>query len=411
MTGSMLSPPKRQVSTAMGLALRDFLHEWQISMCLVLALTAVLTPLLVLFGLKTGIVTTMTERLTSDPRNLEIKIIGNGRFGDDWFDALGTRDDVLFLVPRTRSLAATLELVGLDGRAVGGVELVASGDGDPLLASDQGAPKGDGIYLSHTAAGKLELGMGDFLTGLVTRTVNGEREAGRRQLKILGILPETAFGRDGVFVGLDLLTAVEDYRDGYAVAAFDWPGTDREGKVRLFAGARLYARSLDDVAILADHLRAQGLEVRTRAKEIETVRAIDRVLSDLFYIIAGIGITGYALSLAVSLWANVDRKRKDLSLMRLMGYSKGGVVLFPLTQSVIVAAFGAALSVGLYALVENYLNASMAQNLARDEFVSTLSPEIYIITVGLTLGLALAASAIGGMRAVGIDPAESLRDV
>jgi len=342
---------------------------------------------------------------------LEIKIIGNGRFDDDWFTALSARDDIQFLVPRTRSLAATIVLIGPKGRAVSGVELIASGEGDPLLNVGQPPPVGDGVYLSHTSAGKLGLGTGDVVTGLVARTVNGKRDAGRRQLRVLGVRPENVFGRDAAFVDLQLLVAVEDFRDGYGVAAYEWPGMERGQITRNFAGARIYARGLDDVAPLAEHLRSLGLEVRTRAKEIETVRAIDRVLSDLFYIIAGIGITGYALSLAVSLWANVDRKRKDLSLMRLMGYSKGGVVLFPLTQSVIVAAFGTGLSVGLYLVVEKYLNDSMAQNLARDEFVSTLSMDTYAVTMGLTLALALIASAIGGVRAVGIDPAESLRDI
>ena len=116
--------------------------------------------------------------------------------------------------------------------------------------------------------------------------------------------------------------ATEDYRDGAAVPAL---GVDRghrcgsEPAARAFASARLYARSLDDVAPLAAWVRDQGYEVSTRAKEIETVKALDRVLAFVFLVLASIGVGGYLFSLAASLWANVDRKRREIALLRLVG--------------------------------------------------------------------------------------------
>lgn len=49
------------------LSLRDYLHERLLSACAVLGLAAVLAPLLILFGVKFGVVETLTERLRSDP--------------------------------------------------------------------------------------------------------------------------------------------------------------------------------------------------------------------------------------------------------------------------------------------------------------------------------------------------------
>ena len=54
------------------LATRDYFHEWQMSGCFVLALAAVLGPMLVLFGLKFGIVGAMVDQLIEDPHNREI---------------------------------------------------------------------------------------------------------------------------------------------------------------------------------------------------------------------------------------------------------------------------------------------------------------------------------------------------
>ena len=92
------------------LSLRDYLHERLLSACAVLGLAAVLAPLLILFGVKFGVVETLTERLRSDPATLEISPVGSGHFSaadmDRW------RDDgrVAFVMPRTRTLAATVEL-------------------------------------------------------------------------------------------------------------------------------------------------------------------------------------------------------------------------------------------------------------------------------------------------------------
>ena len=62
------------------LACRDYLREALLSACAVLGLAAVLTPLLVLYGVKFGVVQTLTDRLQHDPRNLEVSPVSSGRF-------------------------------------------------------------------------------------------------------------------------------------------------------------------------------------------------------------------------------------------------------------------------------------------------------------------------------------------
>ncbi|MBE1043371.1 ABC transporter permease, partial [Escherichia coli] len=47
----------------LSLAWADYRGEARLSLCAIFALAAVITPLLVLFGLKYGLVSTLTERL------------------------------------------------------------------------------------------------------------------------------------------------------------------------------------------------------------------------------------------------------------------------------------------------------------------------------------------------------------
>jgi putative ABC transport system permease protein len=390
-------------TSTMRLAIADFAHEWRVSACLVLALAAVLAPLLVLFGLKSGIVTTLRDRLIADPRNLEVVMVGTYRLEPAWFAALRDQPETGFLMPRTRSLAATLDLMGESGRPLAGAEMIPSAAGDPLLRG-AAPPSGlDQVLLSHSAARQLGVGAGGTVTALVSRTLAGERQAMRLPLTVSAVLPEAAFGRDAAFVSLALLVAAEDYRDGH--------GEHRAPEERAFSGARLFARSLDGVAVLADRLRAEGKEVRTRADDIEMVQAVDRTLGFIFSVIAGLAVGGYLLSLASSLWANVDRKRRELALMRLVGYPPLAALAFPAIQAGLIALFGAVLSAALAHAVATAVNAALAGNLNREEFVCLLRAADLAVAAVATLVLALISSTLGGYRAVRIDPAESLREV
>jgi ABC-type lipoprotein release transport system permease subunit len=76
-----------------------------------------------------------------------------------------------------------------------------------------------------------------------------------------------------------------------------------------------------------------------------------------------------------------------------------------------VAFLGAVLSIGLYKIIEYYLNTTLSESLVADELASRLTLETYGYTIILTLGLSLFSAFVGAVRATHIDPAESLREV
>ena len=403
---------ERQWSSAAALAWRDLLDEWRVSLCLVFALAAVLAPLLVLFGLKSGIVSTMTERLKADPVNRELVIRGHHVLPATWFETLAASPQVGFVLPKTRFLSATITLETADGAALQDLDMLPTAAGDPLLPPGIAPPAGvNQILLSHTAATALRAHAGMALQGVIARRRDDRPESVRLPLQVVGVLPETAVGRDAALVSLPLLIAAEDYRDGLASAELGAPdGASPPTGARAFASARLYARRLEDVAPLAAELRAQGIEVVTRAREIETVQAIDRVLTLVFVVLAGIAVGGFLVSLAASLWANVDRKRREIALLRLIGLRSGPVIGFPAVQALLVALAGTAISLLIYAAVAVAFNRAFATYLGREEFVCALQPRHAAYAAALTLVFALTASVVGGYRATRIDPAESLRE-
>lgn len=401
------------VSFSVEQAMYDLRHDYRLSVVLLVSVASILAPLLLLFGLKTGVVSTMKQKLLENPVNLEIVIYQNARLDGAWFDALRAHEDVAFVIPRTRTINATLDVIAPDRRAVTGVEVLPTAPGDPLIPESFEMPlQWNRILLSHTAGVKLGVGKGGALEGIVKRRVDGRDQITRFKLEVIGVLPESVFGRAAVFAPLNLLTAMEDYRDGLSVQLFDQGVLGSEASKRSsFANARVYAASLGAVAPLADFIRAAGVEVRTHAREIENVRAIERVLTFVFSVIAVIASTGFALSLIGSLWINVERKRKDLALLRLLGYRREGVVLIPVVQAVAITTAAFTLALLAYTIGAHIFNQQLGENLADSQFVCRLYPSDVLTAAGITLAIALTASLVGGYRASKVDPAECLREI
>lgn len=407
-----MSRRKPQAGLVARLALRDFRHERFLSSCFVLALSAVLLPLLVLFGLKFGIIGNLLSPLQEDPRFRQIRPVGSGSYDAAWFEAMAAREDVEFIVPKTRSIAATMRLRAPDsdiGRIIQ-VELIPSGSGDPVLGSLE-APSGNAtVVASIAAAEKLGVSAGDTLEGILSRTYQGERETELLPLTVSGVAPAGAFQRDGLFVSQRLLVAVEDFRDGRAVPELGWDGSPADQGQRRYAGFRLYARDTADVAVLRQGLQAQGIDVRTRQADIDLVNALDRNLGIVFWIIAAIASLGYALSFGSSVWANVDRKQYDFSVLRLTGFRTRAIVWFPIIQAFLTALLGWAIASAAYFAVETGLNTLLAETVGNGQSVCRLLPHHFLIALLMTLAAASLAAALGGLRLARLEPAFSLRE-
>ncbi len=107
----------------------------------------------------------------------------------------------------------------------------------------------------------------------------------------------------------------------------------------------------------------------------------------------------------------MDRKRKELALLRLVGFPSAAVVTFPAAQATLISFLGIASSLLAYAAVSTALNAVLSSSLAAEELVCRLAPAHVAAAVVATLGVGLLASVIGALHAARIDPAESLRDL
>jgi len=382
--------------------------------CFVLALTAVLVPLLVLFGLKYGVISNLLDPIKQDPRYREIRPGSSGNFSREWFQRMRERPDVAFVVPRTRSIAATIQLRDPDsdrGRIID-VELIPSSKDDPVLAGDDTPPPTgyDRVVLSARTAARLGVERGARIEGIISRIRKDEQETVILPIEVIGVSPLKAFPRDGLFVSHELLVAIEAFRDGRAVPMLGWEGEAPYQTWRDFAGFRMYADTIDAVPGLRDDLIKQGINVRTRVADIELVKNLDHNLSLLFWIIAATAVAGYGFSLGSSIWANIDRKRRDFSLLRLIGFHGRHIVWFPMLQALITGILGWVLACVAYFLIAALLNTVFAGNFGLGANVCRLLPWHFIVSLVATLIIATASAWISGRRLSRLEPSLGLRE-
>ncbi|AVI62995.1 ABC transporter permease [Halomonas sp. GFAJ-1] len=409
-----MNPATKRFRLLASLALKDLWHDRKVSMCIAAALVAVIAPLLLLFGLKHGVVSQLQSELLNDPRNLEIRMISSGRYDAEWLEELRNRAEVGFAIGMTRSLNTQADLVRDRRHFVDNAEIIPTAEGDPLLASlSLSQPlQGTAVVLSESAARRLNVGVDEELSLFVSRRLDGRAERGQQSVIVKGILPADVFPRPAAFVTLPLLIALEDFRDGYRIDSLGVEtGEQRGDRETHFSRARLYAADMDQVAKLEQWLNAQHIDTASRLAEIENVKAINHVLGLVFGVIASTALVGCLASMLGAFLANIDRKRKDLAVLRLLGFDRPAIAGYIVLQAstLTLAAYGVGLA--LYGLGSQIFNQALAMSTTTGSVVCRITFVHGVMALLLALLVALVVALIGMLRAFSIEPAESLREL
>jgi putative ABC transport system permease protein len=177
-----------------------------------------------------------------------------------------------------------------------------------------------------------------------------------------------------------------------------------------YAGFRLYAPTIDAVDGLRRYFESQGLPVHTEAQRIQEVLALDRSLTLLFWGIAVVGMVGGAMALLASAYAAVERKRRDLGVLRLLGVSRRTLFRYPMYQSLMICVGAFIVAMVFFTGMALAINDWFRGHLNPGESFCRLPPSALTGALGLTLLIAMLAAACAAWRVTQVDPAEALRD-
>ncbi|HIV55348.1 MAG TPA: FtsX-like permease family protein [Candidatus Anaerobiospirillum stercoravium] len=339
------------------LAVRHLLFERMMTICQIAALACLMAPLLLLFSLRFGILQELQNQLLNDPKVLALTLDTSYRLDATFFKQLEQRPEVGFLVPQITALNALIDLK-FPG-TVARVSVLPTKVGDPVVLRS-GIPyeqelAHDEVLVSYDLAQVRELSPGDSVTMVVSRIQNGKRESVRTQLKIKGIVSERFVGDDSLLLNLDMVNAIDDYRNGFNPVLLS-DGSNVNTHPRLYAKFRLYAKDLEQVIPLYYYLVDQHLNVSSKVREIENVKALAHVLNFIFGVIASVSLIGGALALTGLVLSALRASKRNFVLLRLMGQGQKGIYSVVLVEGMIISALGFILSLVLYSLGAGIFN-------------------------------------------------------
>lgn len=367
------------------LALRHLFFERMMTICQIAALACIMAPLLLLFSLRFGILTELHNKLMNDPKVLSLTLDMSYRLDSSFFENLAARPEVGFVVPQITALNALVDLK-FPGAAVR-ISVLPTKPGDPVVLSSNLSfeqPLGsDEAFISYNLAQLRGLKVGDVVTMVVSRTRNEVRESVRTSLKLRGIVEERFVNDDCLLLNLDLVNAIDDYRNGYNPVLLS-DGSKVNTQPRLYAKFRLYAKDLASVIPLYYYLVNQNLNVSSKVREIQNLKAVSHVLNFIYGVIALVSVAGGALALTGLVLSALRASKRNFVLLRLMGQGSTGIYGVVMIEGLFIATVGFALALTLYSIGAGIFNTYFGTILS-GSMISDLTYEHITLFFGATL--------------------------
>lgn len=149
----------------------------------------------------------------------------------------------------------------------------------------------------------------------------------------------------------------------------------------------------------------------TQKSQIDSVKAISYVLNVIFSVIMWVSLSDCIASLIGAFLANIDRKRKDMAVLRLLGFRRKAVTLYIIIQALLLTGIAFVIGLSLYLAGSSVFTTLLGSHLPDNAFVCRLDLSDILIALSAALLVALSVAWIGALRTANIQPAESLREI
>ena len=221
-------------SVVLHVAANDLIHEFLLSLCLVLSVIAVLTPILLLASVKVGFIDRLRQNFINDPTFREIRPGSADLRSEELFEQIRTWQGIAYAIPTVmmNPREVAVQVTDSDGRYRDEVRLLPSTADDPLLHRLKGEPpKGDGVVVTENFAQSAGIAIGDSFTITVTRIENDQRKRVKLDVAINGLIPSDALPAPTILGVPELEKHVENFRAGVAVPDRGWEGMESDPRL------------------------------------------------------------------------------------------------------------------------------------------------------------------------------------
>ena len=389
-------------------ALMDLRRDVLISVMSVLMLFLLLGPPLFLGVVQATVVEGWAARLQSDPRNREVKIIGEVSGPDVLTDVTiaGLLRDPLvgFVVPEASTFIATGRFQGASRPAT--LDILTSAAGDPILGgTPEPAATGD-VTLTESAAELLAVAQGQSVElALRRKPRDGPIEVLRVPLTVTGVVPAETWPGEIAFVHPDLAGGAALWQAPQSRRSDVSLGPDDQA----WRSMRIYSAEVRSAPALARKLEAMGFETRIASDQVNLLVTLSDGLRQLMKVAVTAGLVGLAVAVWLLQVLAVARRHKEIALMGAAGLDRAGNALFFVVQSLMLCAGALALAGIAIFPVQTFANGFARRFLPETIQAETLPPLTLFTAALLVLGLALLSALVAAWRIRSIDLTTQLR--
>lgn len=191
--------------------------------------------------------------------------------------------------------------------------------------------------------------------------------------------------------------------------------TNKKGKPLnelVYNSAEVFVDDMENVTQVQEQLAAMGYQVNSQMDFLESSRQQSNMVQAVLGGIGAVSLFVAAIGIANTMMMSIYERTKEIGVMKVLGCDMGNIRNMFLIESGFIGfmggTIGVALSYGVSAIVNRFVNMSQSMGLSGD--LSRIPPWLSMEAIGFAVFVGMAAGFMPAVRAMKLSPLAAIRN-
>lgn len=191
--------------------------------------------------------------------------------------------------------------------------------------------------------------------------------------------------------------------------------TNKKGKPLnelVYNSAEVFVDDMENVTQVQEQLAAMGYQVNSQMDFLESSRQQSNMVQAVLGGIGAVSLFVAAIGIANTMMMSIYERTKEIGVMKVLGCDMGNIRNMFLIESGFIGfmggTIGVALSYGVSAIVNRFVNMSQSMGLSGD--LSRIPPWLSMAAIGFAVFVGMAAGFMPAVRAMRLSPLAAIRN-